>query len=111
MKAVFFNLLRDATIDAVAKKKDKLAGKEVAASCSVIKTVTLSKPPRPVWICTVDELDTYFVSMKTEIARQELVKQKPKWPKTVNGVTVTHPTPIPCLTRLWKESFLQLQGV
>ena len=103
VKAVFFNLLRDATIDAVAKKNDKLAGKEVAASCSVIETVTLSKPPRPVWTCTVDELDTYFTSMKTELARKEGIKLKPKWPKIVNGVTVTHPTPIPCFDEVMER--------
>ena len=48
VKRTFFELLRDATIDAIAKKKEKLDGNEVTASCSVVKTVGLSKPPRPV---------------------------------------------------------------
>ena len=95
VKASFFALLRDATLDAVAKKKEKLDGKEVTATCSVVKTVGLSKPPRPVWTLTVDELDTYFTTLKSEIAKQEGVKLRPKWPKIVNNVTVTAPTPIP----------------
>ena len=95
VKRKFFDLFRDATVDAVAKKKEKLDGKEVTATCSVVKTVGLSKPPRPVWTLSVDELDTYFTTLKTEIAKQEGVKLRPKWPKIVNNVTVTHPTPIP----------------
>ena len=90
-------------MDAVGKKKEKLDGKEVTATCSVVKTVGLTKPPRPVWTLTVDELDSYFTTLKSEIVKQEGVKLRPKWPKIVNNVTVTAPTPIPSFDDVLKR--------
>ena len=83
VKGVYFKLLRDATIDAVTKKNRKLAGEEVEASCSVVKAVGVSKPVRPIWSLTLKELEAFFSNMKTEIAKDDGVKLKPKWPKIV----------------------------
>ena len=95
VKPTFFNLFRDAVIDAAAKRKEKLDGKTVEASCSVLKTTGISKPPRPVWVLTAVELDDYFTTLKTEIAKEEGVKLRPKWPKIVNNIAVKLPTKIP----------------
>ena len=95
VKGVYFKLLRDATIDAVTKKNRKLAGEEVEASCSVVKAVGVSKPVRPIWSLTLKELEAFFSNMKTEIAKDDGVKLKPKWPKIVNAVCVKTPTKIP----------------
>ena len=95
VKGVYFKLLRDATIDAVTKKNRKLAGEEVEASCSIVKAVGVSKPVRPIWSLTLKELEAFFSNMKTEIAKDDGVKLKPKWPKIVNAVCVKTPTKIP----------------
>ena len=47
-REIFFQLFRDATIDAVAKKEQKKEGKEVTATCSVLKTTGVTKPPQPI---------------------------------------------------------------
>ena len=43
----------------------------------------------------MEELDPYFSTLKSVIAKLEGVKLRQKWPKIVNNVTVTAPTPIP----------------
>ena len=45
----FFDLVLDATIDAVAKKEQKRVGENVTAGCSVTKTSAVTKPPYPIW--------------------------------------------------------------
>ena len=94
-KEVFFNLLRDATIDAMAKKNRKLSGEDVEAASSVIKTVGVTKPVRPIWSLTLKELESFFSNFKSEIAKDDGVKLKPKWPKIVDNVCVKAPTKIP----------------
>ena len=94
-KEIYFNLLRDATIDAMAKKHRKLNGEDVEAASSVIKAVGVTKPVRPIWSLTLKELESFFGNFKTEIAKDDGVKLKPKWPKIVNNECVKAPTRIP----------------
>jgi hypothetical protein len=94
-RKIFFELFRDATIDAVAKKEQKKDGKEVRAGCSVLKTTVVTKPPRPIWVLTLKELETFFSNLKTEVAKEDGIKLKPKWPKIVDNVAVKLPTAIP----------------
>ena len=94
-RKIFFGLLRDATIDAMAKKEEKRDGKEVRAGVSVLKTIAVTKPPRPIWALTLKEIETFFSNLKTEVAKEEGIKLKPKWPKIVDNETVKLPTAIP----------------
>ena len=94
-RELFFQLFRDATIDAVAKKEQKKEGKEVTATCSVLKTTGVTKPPQPIWVLTLKELETFFSNLKSEVAKDDGIKLKPKWPKIVDNVTVKLPTNIP----------------
>ena len=94
-KKIFFNLLRDATIDSLAKKNRLKEGEEVGAACSIMKTTGVSKPPRPIYALTLKEAETYFSIFKSEVAKDENVKLKPKWPKIVDDKVVKLPTKIP----------------
>lgn len=94
-RKIFFGLLRDATIDAVAKKEQKRDGKEVRAGVTVLKTTAVTKPPRPIWTLTLKEIETFFSNLKTEVAKEDGIKLKPKWPKIVDNETVKLPTAIP----------------
>lgn len=91
-KKIFFNLLRDATIDALAKKNEQKEGNDIGAKCSVMKTIAVTKPPRPIWVMNLKELETYFSNFKTELAKDEGVKLKTKWPKIENNIAVKLPT-------------------
>ena len=94
-KKIFFSLLREATIDSLAKKNRMKEGEEVTAACSITKTTGVTKPPRPVYALGLKEAETYFSILKSEIAKDENVKLKPKWPKIVNDKVVKLPTSIP----------------
>ena len=94
-KNIFFDLLRDATIDAIAKKNRKINGEDVQASSSVVKAIDVTRPLRPIWSLTLKELETFFSNFKTEIAKDDGVKLKPKWPKIIDNETVVHPARIP----------------
>ena len=59
-KKIFFNLLRDATVDSLAKKNRIKEGEEVRASCSIMKTMAVTKPQRPIYALTLKEVETYF---------------------------------------------------
>ena len=59
-KNIFFDLLRDATIDAIAKKNRKINGEDVQASSSVVKAIGVTRPLRPIWSLTLKELVSFF---------------------------------------------------
>ena len=90
-RQIFFDLMREATIDAMAKKNRKEKGNNVDAAVTVARTTAVSKPPRPIWTLTLKECETYFSTLKTQIAEDEGVKLRPKWPKLVNNVAVKLP--------------------
>lgn len=94
-KLIFFNLIQDACIDAMAKKEKKRAGEEVGASVDVLKALSLTKPPRPVWTLTLKELETFVSILKGELAKKDGIKLKRKWPKIVKGETIILPTKVP----------------
>ena len=94
-RKIFFNLFRDATIDAVAKKEEKRAGEKVTAGCLVTKTIAVTKPPYPIWYLNQKEIETFFPNFKSELAKEEGVRLRPKWPKIVDNVAVKLPTAIP----------------
>ena len=99
-KKIFFNLLHDATIDSLAKKNRIKEGEDVRATCSVMKTTAVTKPPRPIYALTLKEVETYFSNFKSEIAKDENVKLKPKWPKIVDNEVVKLPTKIPSFDKI-----------
>ena len=94
-KKIFFDLIQDACIDAMAKKERKRSGEEVEASSSVLIAISLSKPPRPIWNLTLKELETFFSIIKSELAKKDGIKLKRKWPKLVDGKVTDLPTKIP----------------
>ena len=68
-KQVLFDLMRDAVLDALAKKEEKRAGKEVEASTSVVKALEVLKPPRPIWDLNLKEIGFYFSDLKSALAK------------------------------------------
>ena len=56
--------------------------------------VGVSKPVPPIWSLTLKEFEACFSNMKSEIAKDDGVKHKSKWPKIVNTVCVKTPTKI-----------------
>ena len=94
-KKLFFDLFQDACIDAMAKKERKRSGEDVQTSLTLSRTIIFPKPPRPIWIMTVKELETYFSILKSKVAVGQGVKLKRKWPKLVEGKAVELPTKIP----------------
>ena len=96
-KKIFFDLFRDACIDAVAKKERKRSGEIVQSSSSIVKVIGFVKPPRPLWTLSLKELETYFSILKSKLAAYDGVKLKPKWPKLVDGKPTSLPTPIPSM--------------
>ena len=95
VKHSIYELMKNAVVDALAKKEEKRAGKEVHASAVSINVLKINKLPRPVWCLTLKEIETYFSLLKTAVANWEGIKLKRKWPKIVNGVVEANPTPIP----------------
>jgi len=91
----YFQLFRDATLDAMAKKHRLEDGDDIQATVTVLKTSGVTKPPRPIWDLTLKELENFFTNLKTELAKEEGIKLRPKWPKIVNNVAVTLPTKLP----------------
>ena len=63
-KQIFYNLLCDATIDALAKMNENIEGKEVGAKCSVLNTIAVTKPPRRIWVINLKELELYVPYQK-----------------------------------------------
>ena len=94
-KQVMFELMRDAVVDALAKKEAKRAGDNVEASTSVGNTLEILKPPRPIWDLNLKEIGIYFSDLKSAIAKYYNIKMKPKWPKLVDGVVAELPTKLP----------------
>ena len=94
-KQVMFELMRDAVVDALAKKEAKRAGDNVEASTSVGNTLEILKPPRPIWDLNLKEIGIYFSDLKSAIAKYYNIKMKPKWPKLVDGVVIELPTKLP----------------
>ena len=66
--------MKNAVIDALAKKEEKRAGKEVHASAVSINLLKINKLPRPVWCLTLKEIETYFSLLKTALANWEGIK-------------------------------------
>ena len=87
--------LCDATIYALAKKNEQKEGNDIVAKCSVMKTIAVTKPLRPIWVMNLKKLETYFSNFKTELAKDESVKLKTNWPKIENNIAVKLPTKIP----------------
>ena len=96
-KKIFYDLMKDASVDALAKKEEKRAGNVVESSASVVKVLAVMKPPRPIWDLTLKEIETYFSSFKSVLAAQDGVKLKRKWPKRVDGETTELPTKLPSM--------------
>ena len=94
-KHVLFELMRDAVVDALAKKEAKRAGDDVEATTSVVKALEVLKPPRPVWELNLKEIGIYFSDLKNTLAKYHNIKMKPKWPKLVDGVVTELPTKLP----------------
>ena len=94
---IFFDLMQEACIDAMAKKEAKRIGQAVEASTSVTNTIAFPAPPRPVWILTVKELETYFSVLKTKLAAEEGKKLRRKWPKIRSGKETELPTKLDIL--------------
>ena len=99
-KRIFFDLLQEAFIDALEKKEKKRNGEEVRTSTMETRTVGFVQPPRPIWILTLKELETYFSGMKTQLAVEDKVKIRRKWPKIENGKAIKLPTKIPLLDEI-----------
>ena len=57
--------------------------------------IGVTRPLRPIWSLTLKELETFFSNFKTEIAKDDGVKLKPKLPKIIDNETVVHPARIP----------------
>ena len=90
---IFYNLIQDAVIDAMAKKEVKRTGQPIEAKATVVaKTVAFPPPPVPIWVLTVKELETYFSVLKTKLAMEEGKKLKRKWPKIRDGKETELPT-------------------
>ena len=96
-KKIFYGLMKDAVVDALAKKEEKRAGKTIQSSSSVVKVLAVMKPPRPIWDLTLKEIETYFSSFKSVLAAQDGIKLARKWPKIVNGEVTEHPTKLTSL--------------
>ena len=94
-KQVMFELMRDAVVDALAKKEAKRAGDNVEATTSVVNTMEILKPPKPIWDLNLKEIGIYFSDLKSAIAKYYNIKMKPKWPKLVDGVVIELPTKLP----------------
>ena len=94
-KQVLYDLMKDAVLDAMAKKEEKRAGKEVDAATSIVKAIAIAEPTRPIWDLNLKEIGTYFSDMKSALARYHGIKLRPRWPKIVNGVATELPTEIP----------------
>ena len=77
-RMIFYNLFWDPTIDAVAKKAEKRAGEKVTPGYSVTKTTAVTKPPYPIWYLNQKEIETFFSNFKSELAKEEGVKLRPK---------------------------------
>ena len=69
-KNIFFHLIQDACVDALAKKEEKRKGNAVDASESVVKATAFREPPRPVFVMTRKELEAYFSNLKSLIAEE-----------------------------------------
>ena len=100
VKTLFFGLLQDAFIEALDKKEKKRDGEDVKASTSESKLIGFSEPPRPVWILNLRELETYFSDLKTQLAANDDIKIRRKWPKIENGVATKLPTKVPALDEI-----------
>ena len=96
-KQVFFDLMQEAFFDALAKKEKVREGIDVTTSAMETRIIGFAKPPRPVWVMTEKELETYFSGLKTQLAAEDKVKIVRKWPKLENGKAVKLPTKIPLL--------------
>ena len=59
------------------------------------KTIAVTKPPYPIWYLNQKEIETFFSNFKSELAKEEGVRLRPKWPKIVDNVAVKLPTAIP----------------
>ena len=96
----YFELLQDAFFEALKKKEMKREGQNVKTSAKETRLVGFAEPPRPIWMLTVKELETYFSGLKTMLAAEDKIKIKRKWPKIENGIVVKHPTEIPLLDEI-----------
>ena len=56
--------------------------------------VGVSKPVPPIWSLTLKEFEACFSNMKSEIAKDDGVKLKPKWPKIFHAGGFRAPTKI-----------------
>jgi hypothetical protein len=113
-KKILFNLIQDACIDAIAKKEEVRKGNEVIANATVVKAIAFKEPPRPVWILNLKELESYFSGLKTQLALEDGIKIRRKWPKLVNGKATELPTVVPglddvCEMLLPSEAFIPAQ--
>ena len=99
----YFNLLQDAFFEALEKKEKKREGQNVKTSATETRLVGFPEPPRPIWMLTVKELETYFSRLKTMLAAEDKVKIKRKWPKIENGMAVKLPTKIPLLDDITEQ--------
>ena len=96
-KKIIYDLMKDAVVDALAKKEKKRAGNVVEATAGVVKVMAVMKPPRPIWSLTLKEIETYFSSFKSVLAAHDGIKLKRKWPKIVEGAATELPTNLPSL--------------
>ena len=96
-KQVFFDLMQEAFFDALAKKEKMRDGIDVHTCAMETRMIGFAEPPRPVWILTEKQLETYFSGLKTQLAAADNIKIVRKWPKMENGKAVKLPTKIPLL--------------
>ena len=96
-KKILYDLMRDSVVDALAKKEELRVGNDVVSSTSVVRVLSVLKPPRPIWSLTLKEIETYFSSLKSQLAKRDGVKLRPKWPKIVYGVVYQLPSKVPSL--------------
>ena len=99
----YFDLMQEAFLDALARKEEKKEGVDVNPIATETRLIGFSEPPRPVWVLTVKELETYFTTMKTQLARVDNIKMKRKWPKIENGVAIKLPTKVPMLDKVCEQ--------
>ena len=96
-KQVFFDLMQEAFVDALAKKEKVREGIDVTTCAIETRMIGFAHPPRPVWIMTEKQLETYFSGLKTQLAAEDKIKIVRKWPKMENGKAIKLPTKIPLL--------------
>ena len=103
IKEIFFGLIQDAVIDALAKKEERRKGNEVISSAKIVPVVAFREPPRPIWLLTSRELEAYFSEMKSQLATVDGVKIQRKWPKIIDGKAAALPTRLPSLDEVCEK--------